>query len=131
MNEKVRLDFYLSPKEKNEIDRRYKEDGSKSRNAFVRRAVRFYLDYLSVGRAELVVKEGIQASLEGIIGAYEHRLSALLFKQSVEHEMMLRICCDCVELDDEYLQTTRAKSIKSVKLMNGQLRLEQVNKKDE
>ena len=131
MGEKTKLAFYMTKEQKDEIEKRYREDGSTSQSAFVMHAVRFYLDYLSMGKAENLLSISFRAALEGQIGLYAHRVSALLFKQTVEAEMMMRILCDTVEIPEEYLQKVRTKSIKSVKLTNGQLRLERIAKMGE
>lgn len=90
--------------------------------------MRFYLDYLSAGKSQLYLPDAIRTVMEGQMGLYEQRLSALLFKQAVKMDMMMRTLCDTVDLPEEYLQKQRARSIKSVKATNGQLRLEQVAK---
>ena len=57
---------------------------------------------------------------------FEHRLSAQLFKLTVETEMGIRTLTDCVNLDEGYLQQQRTRSVKSVKATNGQLSFEKI-----
>ena len=128
MEDKIRFGFYTTEAQKEEIEARYKEDGSSNQSIFVMHAVRFYLDYLSMGKAGALLPDAVRSAIEGRIGSYEECVSALLFKQTVEMEMMMRILCDTVEIPEDYLQETRTKSVKSVKLTNGQLSLEQVAK---
>ena len=128
MREKAKLTFYMKEEQKMEIENRYTEDGSTSRSDFVLHAVRFYLDYLSAGKAESFLPDAVCTMIEGQIGAYEQRLSSLLFKQTVEIDMMMRVLCDSVNIPEGYLQKIRGKSIKSVKSTNGHLRLEQMVK---
>ena len=128
MGEMAKLTFYMPEDIKTEIETRYEEDGSASQSTFVLHAVRFYLNYLGVGKAEAFLPNAVRTTIEGQIGSYEQHVSALLFKQTVEMEMMMRILCDTVEIPEEYLQKVRTKSVKSVKFTNGQLRLEQIAK---
>ena len=53
MGKKERFAFYLTPEKKAILERRYREDGSRSMTAFIERAVDFYLDYLSANNAGL------------------------------------------------------------------------------
>ena len=51
MSKKEKFALYLTPEKKAVLERRYREDGSRSLTAFIERAVDFYLDYLSANDA--------------------------------------------------------------------------------
>ena len=131
MTEKVKFPMYLEREEKDELEHRFYEDGSSSQNQFLGNALRFYLDYLNTKKADECMSESVRGILEGRLKILERKLSGLIFKQAVEMEMMMRILCDSVEIPEEYLQEVRTKSVKSVKLTNGQLQLEQIAKMGE
>lgn len=126
MSEKIKFAFYLTPEEKAELEHRYTEDGSTSQTAFVQNALRFYLDYLNTQNAGQFLPDAVRSVIDGRLGMFEHRLSAQLFKLTVEHEMGLRTLTDCVNLDEGYLQQQRTRSVKSVKATNGQLSFEKI-----
>ena len=65
MGKKERFAFYLTPEKKAILERRYREDGSRSMTAFVERAVDFYLDYLSANDAGLFLPTSIKSYLDG------------------------------------------------------------------
>ena len=47
MSKKEKFALYLTPEKKALLERRFREDGSRSLTGFIERAVDFYLDYLS------------------------------------------------------------------------------------
>ena len=73
MGKKERFAFYLTPEKKAILERRYREDGSRSMTAFIERAVDFYLDYLSANNAGLFLPISIKSYLDGRLGQLEER----------------------------------------------------------
>ena len=94
MGKKERFAFYLTPEKKAILERRYREDGSRSMTAFIERAVDFYLDYLSANDAGLFLPTSIKSYLDGRLGQLEERLSSLAFRQAVEQDMVAGILAD-------------------------------------
>lgn len=106
------------------IENWYKRDGCDSRNAFVEKAVNFYVDYLE-GQENGILPVAIQSAIDGRLGMFEDRMAGLLYKLTVEMDMGLSTLADCVQLDEEYLRRQRGKSVSNVKRTNGLLTLEQ------
>ena len=106
------------------IESWYKRDGCDSRNAFVEKAVNFYVDYLE-GQENGILPVAIQSAIDGRLGMFEDRMAGLLYKLTVEMDMGLSTLADCVQLDEEYLRRQRGKSVSNVKRTNGLLTLEQ------
>lgn len=52
-------------------------------------------------------------------------MASLLFKQSVELDMVAGILARALEMDEESLRRLRAESVKNVKQTNGRISLEQ------
>ena len=71
----------------------------------------------------------VQSYLDGRLDQFEDRMAVLLYRQSVELDMVMSILADCVNLDEEYLRRKRAESVANVKKLNGRLRLEQIAKR--
>lgn len=126
MAEKMKFAFYLTPEKKEELEQRYREDGSRSQTQFVERAVDFYLDYLRLKNMGAVLPTAVKSVIDGRLGVFENRMASLLYKLAVEVGMATRGIAENVELDDEYLRELRARSINDVKRTNGQLRFEQL-----
>ena len=114
-----------TPEKKAILERRYREDGSRSLTAFIERAVDFYLDYLSANSAGLFLPTSIKSYLDGRLGQLEDRLSSLAFRQAVEQDMVAGILADAYQFSDEDLRRRRAESVNNVKKTNGRISLEQ------
>ena len=129
MSQKEKFALYLTPEMKARLERRYTEDGSRSLTGFIENAINFYLDCLSANNAGMFLPSSVQSYLDGRLDQFEDRMASLLYKQSVELDMVMSILADCVNLDEAYLRKKRAESVASVKKFNGRLRLEQIAKR--
>ena len=107
------------------LERRYREDGSRSLTAFIERAVDFYLDYLSANDAGLFLPTALKSYVDGRLGQMENRMSSLLYKQAVEQDMVAGILADAYQFSEEDLKRRRAESVKNVKRTNGRVSLDQ------
>ena len=125
MGRKEKFAFYLSPEKKAILERRYREDGSRSLTAFIERAVDFYLDYLSANDAGLFLPTAIKSYVDGRLGQLEIRMASLLYKQAVEQDMVAGILADAYQFSEDDLQRRRAESINNVKKTNGRISLDQ------
>ena len=125
MGKKERFAFYLTPEKKAILERRYREDGSRSMTAFIERAVDFYLDYLSANDAGLFLPTAIKSYVDGRLGQLENQMSSLLYKQAVEQDMVAGILADAYQFSEDDLQRRRAESINNVKKTNGRISLDQ------
>ncbi len=125
MSKKEKFALYLTPEKKAVLERRYREDGSRSLTAFIERAVDFYLDYLSANDAGLFLPTALKSYVDGRLGRMENRMSSLLYKQAVEQDMVAGILADAYQFSEEDLQRRRAESVKNVKRTNGRIALDQ------
>ena len=125
MGKKERFAFYLTPEKKAILERRYREDGSRSMTAFIERAVDFYLDYLSANNAGLFLPISIKSYLDGRLGQLEERLSSLVFRQAVEQDLGAGILADVYMFRDVDLRRRGSVSVKIVKKTHGRISLEQ------
>ena len=124
MGRKEKFAFYLSPEKKAILERRYREDGSRSLTAFIERAVDFYLDYLSANDAGLFLPTAIKSYVDGRLGQLENQMSSLLYKQAVEQDMVAGILADAYQFSEDDLQRRRAESINNVKKTTGRISLD-------
>jgi len=116
--------LYLTPEKKAQLERRYQEDGSRSLNAFINRAIDFYLDYISANDAGLFLPASLKSYVDGRLGQMEDRMSSLLFKQSVELDMYAGIIADSFQFSEDDLRRRRAESVSNVKRTNGRISFE-------
>ncbi len=121
MAEKTKFPLYLSNNLREELASRFREDGSRSQTDFVENALKFYLDYLAAKKSSDYLPIAISSCIEGRLGMFEDRMSALLFRLAVETDMTARILNDQLELPEEYLRKCRTDSVLAVKKTNGRL----------
>ena len=91
-----RLALRMGPGTRQKIDLWYKAAGCHSRNQFVEQAVNFYADHLAIQNNGSLPR-AISSALDGRLGMFEDRLSALLYKHSVELDMVMGILADSYE----------------------------------
>lgn len=118
-----KMTIRLSPLTKYRLEVGYQQDGSRSKNDFIERAVLFYLDHLEAERNG-TLPMAIQSAIDGRLGMFEDRLSTLMFRQTVEMDMALSALLTYLNIDPDYLKKLRAESVKSVKATNGRLTFE-------
>ena len=119
-----RLALRMGPETKQKIDQWYKAAGCHSRNQFVEQAVNFYADHLAIQNNGSLPR-AVSSALDGRLGMFEDRLASLLYKHSVELDMVMGILADSCELTEEDMRRRRADSVRSVKQTNGRLTFEQ------
>ena len=119
-----RLALRMGPETKQKIDQWYKAAGCHSRNQFVEQAVNFYADHLAIQNNGSLPR-AISSALDGRLGVFEDRLASLLYKHSVELDMVMGILADSYELTEEDMRRRRADSVRNVKQTNGRLSFEQ------
>ena len=122
---KDRLALRMEPDTKRKIEQWYKAAGCRSKNQFVERAVNFYVDHLAVQDDSGTLPRAVLSSLDGRLGMFEDRMSSLLYKHSVELDMVMGILADSYELTEEDLRRRRADSVRNVRGTNGRLSFEQ------
>ena len=72
-----------------------------------------------------MLPRAVLSSLDGRLGMFEDRLASLLYKHSVELDMVMGILADSYELTEEDMRRRRAESVRNVKNTNGRLPFEQ------
>lgn len=118
-----KMTIRLSPLAQYRLEVGYQQDGSRSKNDFIERAILFYLDHLEAERnGNLPV--AIQSAIAGQLGMFEDRMAKLMFKQTVETDMALSALLGYLNIDPDYLKKLRAESVKNVKATNGRLTFE-------
>lgn len=85
----------------------------------------FYVDHLAVQDDSGMLPKAVLSSLDGRLGIFEDRLASLLYKHSVELDMVMGILADSYELTEEEMRRRRTDSVRNVKQTNGRLSFEQ------
>ena len=96
----------------------------RSQNEFVQKALNFYCDYLTAGDCTSVLPPIYLSALKATIKATEERISRLMFKQSVEMDMMMNVLAYGMEISDDTLRDLRGHCVQNVKKTNGAVTLD-------
>jgi len=115
---------YFTDKQREDMERCRKLEGSRSTAEYLRNAVAFYNSYVSNNDAGLFLPRSIKSYLDGRLGQLEDRVSGLLFKQAVELDMVSGILADNFRFTEDDLRRRRANSVRNVKQTNGRISFE-------
>ena len=121
--EENRLNFRMSPETAEKLEHWYRQDGCRSKNEFLERAVNYYADHLAAGTSTMLPR-AVQSAIDGRLQLLEQRLSSLLFKQAVELDMLSGIIADSFQFSEDDLRRRRAESVRNVKQTNGRISFE-------
>ena len=124
MEKTTKFAAYFTDKQRAEMERCRKLEGSRSTTEYVRNAVEFYNSYVSNNDAGLFLPRSIKSYLDGRLGQLEDRVSGLLFKQAVELDMLSGIIADSFQFTEDDLRRRRANSVRNVKQTNGRISFE-------
>ncbi len=121
MSEKTKFALYLTPETREKLERWHTADGSRSKTDFIEKAINFYVAYLAANDTGALLPAAIASVIEGRLGLFEDRLATLLFKQTVEHSMMMNIIAADTNIDEVLLNKLRGKCVDDVKRTNGRI----------
>ena len=124
MEKTTKFAAYFTDKQREDMERCRKLEGSRSTTEYVRNAVEFYNSYVSNNDAGLFLPRSIKSYLDGRLGQLEDRVSGLLFKQAVEQDMISGIIADSFQFTEDDLRRRRANSVRNVKQTNGRISFE-------
>ena len=124
MEKTTKFAAYFTDKQRAEMERCRKLEGSRSTTEYVRNAVEFYNSYVSNNDACLFLPRSIKSYLDGRLGQLEDRVSGLLYKQAVEQDIVSGILADSFRFTEDDLRRRRAQSVRNVKQTNGRISFE-------
>lgn len=118
---KQRTAVWLSPKVIRRMDGWLEEDNCKTRSEFIEKALRFYMGYLATEDTTEFLSRALVDTLRGIVEQHDHRLRSLLFKWSVEQNMMAHTIAAHFQADPVDRRELRALAVDEVLRTNGQV----------
>ena len=121
---KEKFALWITPEAKKEVEAHYKQDNCKSQSEYIEKAVRFYSGYLDTESADAYLPRVLADVLEGKLGALGKRMGHLLFKLSVDQNLMGNILAADIEIDPDQLRKARVRCVKEVKETNGEISFE-------
>ena len=122
--EKYTLTIRMDDEIKQEIQERMDDAHVRSLNAFVLKAIDFYLGYLRQGKNLNYISPILASSIKSEIKNTEHNLSEIIFKVAVQLSMLTQIVADEKEFYPEYLEELQKWCAEKVASTNGIISLE-------
>ena len=122
--EKYTLTIRMDSKTEQEIREKMDDAHVRSLNAFVLKAIDFYLGYLRQGKNLNYISPILASSIKSEIKNTEHNLSEIIFKVAVQLSMLTQIVADEKEFYPEYLEELQKWCAEKVASTNGIISLE-------
>lgn len=122
--EKYTLTIRMDSKTEQEIREKMDDAHVRSLNAFVLKAIDFYLGYLRQGKNLNYISPILASSIKSEIKNTEHNLSEIIFKVAVQLSMLTQIVADEKEFYPEYLEKLQKWCAEKVASTNGIISLE-------
>lgn len=122
--EKYTLTIRMDSKTEQEIREKMDDAHVRSLNAFVLKAIDFYLGYLRQGKNLNYISPILASSIKSEIKNTEYNLSEIIFKVAVQLSMLTQIVADEKEFYPEYLEELQKWCAEKVASTNGIISLE-------
>ena len=129
-NKKIKFPLWLMPETKVTVERLYRQDGCSSQSEFMEKGILFYCGYLQSEYAGDFLPKILGETLEAILSMFGDRIGRLLFKQTVEHNVMNHILASDTDIDAATYQKMRGMSYQEVLQTNGQISFPEVLRKE-
>ena len=123
-NNKDRTAIWLYPDTMERMDGWLTKDNCKSRSEFVEKALSFYMGYLASEDTSSYLSKALLAGVQGTLQNTENRVSANLFRLSVETGMMMHLLATTLEVTDDELRSLRGRCVAEVKKTRGKIKLD-------
>ena len=128
---KTRIPVWLYPSTLEAMDRGMETSRCKSRSEFIEEAVQFYAGYISRQDANAYLPPALVSALNATLHSMEDRICRLLFKLSVEMDMMMNVLAAGMEIPAEQLDRLRPQCVRNVKKTSGSISLDSAVERQE
>ncbi len=128
--EKYTLTIRMDDEIKQEIQERMDDAHVRSRNAFVLKAIEFYLGYLRQGKNLNYISPILASSIKSEIKNTEHNLSEMVYKMAVQLSMLTQIVADEKDFYPEYLDELQKWCAERVASTNGIISLKDMQQRE-
>lgn len=118
-DKKDRHTVWLEPAAWDMVEGHYHGDNCSTKNEYIEKAIRFYSGYLDAAGASEYLPRVLADVLEGKLGALGSRIGRLLFKQTVELDLIAHILAAVGEYNMDAVERTRGQCVQRVKQTNG------------
>ncbi len=103
------------------IHNRHQEFGAENANAFVRDAIDFYTEWLTLNRTQKFLTPALESVITAKVRDCEERLSRLMFKLAVSQNMLAHIAGNDYNWNEREIEELRLQCVRELKETNGTL----------
>lgn len=128
--EKYTLTIRMDSKTEQEIREKMDDAHVRSLNAFILKAIEFYLGYLRQGKNLNYISPILASSIKGEMKNIEHNLSEIIFKVAVQLSMLTQIVADEKDFYPEYLDELQKWCAERVASTNGIISLKDMQQRE-
>ena len=118
---KTRFTTWLYPSTVQTIDKIMSLDNCKSRSEFLEKAALFYAGYVAGKDAASFLPTALVSALRETVTESEKHICRMLFKLTVELDMMMNVLAAGLSLRTDTLHDLRDKCVREVSRTNGQI----------
>ena len=129
MDKKYTLTVRMDDKIREEIEEKMDDAHVRSLNAFVLKAIDFYLGYLRQGRNLNYISPILASSIKSEMKNSEQNMSEMIYKMAVQISMLTQIIADEKEFYPEYLDELHKWCAEKVASTNGIISLEDMQQR--
>ncbi len=122
--DKYKITVRMEQELKQEIEKILAESHAKSLNAFIIKAVEFYLGYLRQGKNLDFISPVLSSAIKAETRTMERKLSEMMYKIAVQLSMVNQLMIDEKEFYPEYLDELQEWCAEKVASINGIIALE-------
>ena len=130
MDKKYTLTVRMDDKIREEIEEKMDDAHVRSLNAFVLKAIDFYLGYLRQGRNLNYISPILASSIKSEMKNSEQNMSEMIYKMAVQISMLTQIIADEKEFYPEYLDELHKWCAEKVASTNGIISLEDMQQRE-
>lgn len=123
-----KITFWVSKEQKEKLMQYINISNDKGITDFMISAMEFYGGYCMTSQKSGYLPLALSSAMNGIVKLSEDRLSKLLYKNTVELSMLMNIISATTDIDNETLKKLRLKCMNEVKVTNGKITFEEINK---
>ena len=127
---KYKITVRMNEKTKAEIDEMMGDAHTGSINAFVNKAIEFYIGYLKQGKNLNYISPILASAIKSEIKNVERNFSEMIFKTAVQISMLTQLVADEKEFYPEYLDGLHKWCAEKVASTNGIISLEDMQQRE-
>ncbi|MCM1233994.1 MAG: hypothetical protein NC489_28135 [Ruminococcus flavefaciens] len=116
-----KITVWLKPDIIERMDGWLNADNCKSRGEFTEKALRFYMGYLATEDVSEYLSRAMASTMRGILDDNENRHCSVMFKWTVELNMLMHVIANHFGGDPISLRELRGYAVDEVKRTNGQI----------